>query len=76
MFDRLFATASTRFVVLDNGVRYPRIEPARQSFVVGNLLTDFKRHDLGQTFHEREYDGTYQTILLTEALWGVGSTAH
>ena len=75
IFNRLFATASTRFVAFDDGETHPRIEPARQSFVVRNLFTDFKRHDLGQAFHEREYDGTYQTRFLTEALWGVGSTA-
>jgi hypothetical protein len=39
------------------------------------FTTDFKRHDLGEAFHEREYDGTYQREFLTEALWGVGTTA-
>ena len=40
-----------------------------------NIFTDFKRHDLGPAFHEREYDGTVRTKFLTTALWGVGSTA-
>ena len=40
-----------------------------------NIFADFKRHDLGPAFHERNYDGTLQTEFLTEALWGVGSTA-
>jgi hypothetical protein len=45
-----------------------------QPFVVRNIFTDFKRHDLGSNFHERNYDGTTRTQLLTTALWGVGST--
>ena len=40
-----------------------------------NIFTDFKRHDLGPAFHERNYNGTVQTEFMTEALWGVGSTA-
>ena len=75
LFNRLFATAETRFVAIDDGADYPRLEPAGESFVVRNLYTDFKRHDLGPNFHEREYDGSFQTEFLTEALWGVGSTA-
>jgi hypothetical protein len=42
---------------------------------VRNIYTDFKRHDLGPQFHEREYDGLLQTEHLTTALWGVGSTS-
>ena len=40
-----------------------------------NLFTDFKRHDLGPSFHERNYDGTTQKEFMTTPLWGVGSTA-
>ena len=40
-----------------------------------NIYTDFKRHDLGSGFHEREYDGTVRREFLTTALWGVGSTS-
>ena len=32
--------------------------PADQPFVVRNIFTDFKRHDLGTNFHERNYEGT------------------
>ena len=39
-----------------------------------NIFTDFKRHDLGPSFHERNYDGTTQTEFMTTPLWGVGST--
>lgn len=74
-FNRLFATASTRFQVVEDTEPYPLLLPENESFLVENIYTDFKRHDLGEAFHEREYDGTEQTMFLTEALWGVGSTA-
>jgi hypothetical protein len=44
------------------------------SFVVKDIFTDFKRHDLGTNFYERNWDGTLQTQFLTRPLWGVGST--
>lgn len=74
-FNRLFATATTRFQVVEDSEAYPMLLPENESFLVENIYTDFKRHDLGEGFHEREYDGTKQTMFLTEALWGVGSTA-
>ena len=40
-----------------------------------DLLTDFKRHDVGPKFYERNWDGTVQTMFMTRPLWGVGSTA-
>ena len=43
--------------------------------MVKNIFTDFKRHDLGANFWERNYDGSYQKLFLTTALWGVGTTA-
>jgi hypothetical protein len=49
--------------------------PKGGAFVVRNIFTDFKRHDLGPNFHERNYDGTTQTMFLTTPLWGVGTTA-
>jgi hypothetical protein len=39
-----------------------------------NIFTDFKRHDLGPAFHERQYNGTLVQMFMTEPLWGVGST--
>jgi hypothetical protein len=74
MLNRLFATATTRFVAFDDGDRHPQLLPAGQRFVVENLFTDFRRHDLGPQFHERNYDGTRQTQFMTEPLWGVGSS--
>jgi hypothetical protein len=49
--------------------------PKLGSFLVKNIFTDFKRHDLGPNFYERNYDGTLRTQFLTTPLWGVGSTA-
>jgi mono/diheme cytochrome c family protein len=72
----LFATATTSFVALNDGTQYPALKrPALKPFLVENIFTDFKRHDLGPAFHERNYDGTMQQQFLTAPLWGVGSTA-
>jgi CxxC motif-containing protein (DUF1111 family) len=75
-FNRLFATA---LVLLANpsslGQDGVAKMPAYQPFVVKNIFTDFKRHDVGPNFYERNYDGTMRTEFLTVALWGVGSTA-
>ena len=75
IFNRMFATVTALFESFEDGEAYPRLEPIGDSFVVRNIYTDFKRHDLGPAFHERNYDGTFRTEFLTEALWGVGSTA-
>ena len=74
IFNRLFATATTLFKVMQDGQPFPRLEPKRDSFVVRNFFSDLKRHDLGSTFHERNYNGTLQKEFLTTPLWGVGST--
>jgi hypothetical protein len=75
IFNRLFATASTRFDVVDDGQAFPKLVPSGDPFLVRNIFADFKTHDLGPAFHEREYDGTLVTRLLTEPLWGVATTA-
>jgi hypothetical protein len=75
IFNRLFATASTRFTAHDDGADLPQLLPQGQPFVVENIFTDFKRHDLGPNFRELNYDGSFQTEFMTEPLWGVGSTA-
>jgi len=69
-FNHLFATATPLFNTVD-GRKAPKLEP----FLVKDIYTDFKRHDLGPNFHKRNYDGTMQKQFLTAALWGVGSTA-
>jgi hypothetical protein len=74
VFNELFAQAATRFVAVDDGYPLPRLEPEGQAFLVRNVFTDFKRHDLGPAFHERQYDGSLRREFVTEPLWGVGST--
>ena len=75
IFNGLFATAVPLFNAVDDGSGHPTLKrPALGSFVVKNIFTDFKRHDLGPNFHERNYNGTTQKLFLTTALWGVGTT--
>ena len=74
IFNRLFATATTRFITVPDTEPFPLLLPQNDSFVVRNFFSDLKRHDLGPAFHERNYDGTLQTKFLTTPLWGVGST--
>jgi CxxC motif-containing protein (DUF1111 family) len=75
-FNRLFAAARPLLANPDSiGEAAIRKSPGLQRFLVENIYTDFKRHDLGPSFHERNYDGTLRTHFLTSALWGVGSTA-
>jgi CxxC motif-containing protein (DUF1111 family) len=74
--NRLFATATPLVSSFQDVPGLPAVKhPARGTFVVRNIYTDFKRHDLGPAFHEREYDGSIRREFLTAALWGVGSTA-
>ena len=75
IFNQLFATATTQYVTINDGRQYPQKVPAGGPFLVKDIFTDFKRHDLGPALWERNYDGTIQTLFLTRALWGVGSTA-
>ena len=75
IFNRLFSTAGTLHGSISDGSAFPPLKPALlQPFVVKNIFTDFKRHDLGPNFHERNYDGTTQKLFMTTPLWGVGST--
>jgi hypothetical protein len=75
VFNSLFATASTLYYTKDDGSGYPLLKlPLGNSFVVKDIFTDFKRHDLGTNFYERNWDGTLQTQFLTRPLWGVGTT--
>jgi hypothetical protein len=75
-FNRLFATAT---LLLANPSSVGQVSvakiPALQSFLVQNIYADFKRHDLGPAFYERNYEGTLRTQFLTLPLWGVGSSA-
>jgi hypothetical protein len=75
IFNGLFATATALYSEHDDGSGYPPLKVAHgQAFLVKNIFSDFKLHDLGPNFYERNYDGTLQTKFLTRPLWGVGST--
>lgn len=76
IFNRLFATATTLTGLANDSSGFPPLKPPLlQPFLVKNIFTDFKRHDLGPNFSERNYDGSFQTQFLTRPLWGVGTTA-
>ncbi|MGH8102466.1 MAG: di-heme oxidoredictase family protein, partial [Chthoniobacterales bacterium] len=74
IFNNLFSTASTLINVMDDGRGFPPLKvPRGDPFLVQNIFTDFKRHNLGSNFYERNYDGTLRQKFLTRPLWGVGS---
>jgi hypothetical protein len=76
IMNRLFATAKPLVTSFDDLTGMPALKlPALQPFLVTNIFTDFKRHDLGPNFHERNYDGTTQQLFMTTPLWGVATTA-
>ena len=75
-FNGLFATASKRLEEMHDFPGLPPLSRATgQRFRVDGIFTDFKRHDLGPNFWERNFDGTFQREFMTEALWGVATTA-
>jgi Di-haem oxidoreductase, putative peroxidase len=74
-FNNLFTSATAFFTQINDGRGFPTIKrPNFGSFVVRNIFTDFKRHDLGPNFHELNFNGTTQVLFMTTPLWGVGST--
>lgn len=74
-FNRLFATATLQLTAVPDNTGFPPVKKANlKSFVVRNIFTDFRRHDLGPNFHERDYNGTIRKELLTTPLWGVANT--
>ena len=76
IFNNLFATAVPLFKETDDHTGYPTLKtPKLGSFLVNNIFADFKRHDIGANFYERNYDGTLRKEFMTTPLWGVGSTA-
>ena len=76
VFNSLFSTAATLFQTVNDGSGNPPLKlPLGNSFVVKDIFSDFKRHDIGVNFYERNWDGTLQTTFVTRALWGVGSTS-
>ena len=76
IFNHLFATVTGLFNVVDDSSGHPTQKlPIGGSFVVEGIYADFKRHDLGPAFWERNFDGTYQKEFMTEPLWGVGTSS-
>jgi Di-haem oxidoreductase, putative peroxidase len=74
IFNKLFSAAGTLINVIDDGRGLPPLkQPQGNPFLVQNIFTDFKRHDLGPNFYERNYDGTLQQQFLTRPLWGIGT---
>jgi CxxC motif-containing protein (DUF1111 family) len=72
--NHLFATATPLILTHSDGSGFPDLKtPKLLPFLVENIFTDFKRHDLGSNFYERNWDGSMQEEFLTRALWGVGS---
>jgi hypothetical protein len=62
------------FNEVDDHSGFPTLkQPKGQPFLVENIFTDFKRHDLGPNFYKRNYDSTIRKEFLTRPLWGVGS---
>jgi Di-haem oxidoreductase, putative peroxidase len=75
IFNNLFATPNPLFNTVDDHLGFPALkQPRLEPFLVKNIFTDFKRHDLGPGFYERQFDGTTRMEFLTTPLWGVGST--
>jgi hypothetical protein len=75
VFNLFYATAAPLFSTIDDGVGLPALKrPLGERFFVHNIFADFKRHDLGRAFHERNYDGSITTEFMTEPLWGVAAT--
>ena len=75
-FNSLFATATPLFSVVSDSSGYPAAKyPNNGRFLVKNIFTDFRRHDLGPNFWERNYDGTMRKEFMSTPLWGVGSSA-
>jgi mono/diheme cytochrome c family protein len=74
-FNRIFATARL-LLANPSSIGHAEIEkiPARQPFMVENIYSDLKRHDVGPDFYERNYDGTMRTQFLTTPLWGAGNS--
>src|SRR5262249_29562492 len=76
VFNTLFATATPLTAVVDDLSGQPPLKlPLGGRFLVRDIFTDLKRHDLGPAFHERNYDGTVRTEFMTLPLWGIASTA-
>lgn len=78
IFNEMFSQVSALTSPLNDGSGFPDIQRSIGGpFLVRNIFTDLKRHDLGPNFYERNFNGSLQQQFMTRALWGVGSlSAH
>lgn len=74
VFNNLFATATPLYITREDGSGQLQKLPAGNPFHVKDIFTDFKQHDVGPEFYERNWDGTLQKTFVTRPLWGIGST--
>jgi cytochrome c peroxidase len=75
-FNGLFATAKVLCLSTNDQQGLPPLRPPQYGpFLVKNMYTDLRRHDVGPHFYERNYDGSEQREFMTAPLWGVGSTS-
>ena len=75
IFNTLFSTATPLLEAVSDSSGFPPVkQPGTKPFLVRDIFTDFKRHDLGPNFYERNYDGTIVKEFMTTPLWGVGTT--
>jgi hypothetical protein len=79
--NNLFGTSTMlAHTVPDSSGFPPQKLPNLQPFLVKNIFTDFKVHDLGVGFHEPKWGAGFGTPVVfenksfTTPLWGVGST--
>ena len=75
IFNELFTEVYPLFGPLKDADPYPQLLPIGGKFLVENVFTDLKRHNLGPNFHERDFDGSLIETHVTEPLWGVATTA-
>jgi len=75
IFNHLFAEATPLYQEIPDSGDPSIKEPRGQNFLVKNVFADFKRHDVGPGFYERNFDGSLTKEFMTEPLWGVGSSA-
>lgn len=54
---------------------HQRYVPRRGAFLVRDVYTDFRYHDVGREFYQVQFDGTVLKQFRTPPLWGVGTTA-
>src|SRR5262249_10652929 len=74
--NNLFAPATPLHDTVDDQSGLPPLKPPQGGrFVVQDIFTDLKRHDLGPAFHERNYDGSVRTEFMTFPLWAVDRPA-